>query len=175
MAILSHKSFPTWGRNQAFSSPLNGSLPHKSFPTWGRIWTFFPKHMAFLNHMGQDSSQAFFPWSAQLSFPTWGRSHAFFLEVHPSLASPQNAMLPSPPILSHLFRQGFFSLQNVKPTQNASLQILTFHGIFIFLFFSFHFFHYYFLWFFFSVFSKKPGILPQSGKIIPQHLRQIIE
>ena len=127
--------------------------------TWGRIWTFFPLNT----------------W---LSLTTWGRSQAnpfemhnygkescFFLKVHPSLASPQNAMLPfSTNPLPSICRQVFFPLQNAKPTWNASLQILIFHAIFIFLlFFSFHFFSFSF-WFFFSFFLFPPKTWNSSPK-----------
>ena len=72
---------------------------------------------------------------------------------------------PSPQILS-LCRQGFFPLQNAKPSQNASLQIIIFQAIFIYLFiyFFFSFFHYHFLWIFFSFFLFHPQNWNSSPK-----------
>ena len=116
------------------------SPPHKSFLTWLSLTTW-------------GGSQAFFPLKCTVILPHRGKESSF-LKVYPSLASPQNAMLPFPTNpLPSICIQGFFPLQNAKSTQNASLQILIFPAIYIYLLFFFSFFfYYYFLWICFSFF-----------------------
>ena len=127
-----------------------------------------------LPHLGKDLSflppnTLMYMW---LSLTTWGRSQAFFLKVHPFPASPQNAMLPFPTNpLPSICREGFFPLQNAKPHKSFST------NSFLYLYVSFYFYlSILLLWIFFSFFfSQKLEILPQSWKIIPQHLGRIIE
>ena len=134
--------------------------------------------MAILDHMGKESLSS--PWNAKLSFPR-GRIYAFFLEVHPSPASPKYSTNP----LQSTCREGFFPLQKANPTPHKSFPKNTL----LYLYFSVHFylsilFSFFYILFFkmisfkvyflFSFFPKL-WILPQSGKIIPQHLGWIIE
>ena len=137
-----------------FTSKCSYIPPHKSFLTWGQI-----------------------PLNMWLSLTTWGRSQAFFLIVHPPFPSfpPKMQCYPSPQILSHLcvWKDSF------PPSKCKTPQILYGTNSFIYRYFSFYFYwsmslfwiSFFFSFFFFSKFE----ILPQSWKIIPQHLGGIIE
>ena len=139
-----------------------------------------------------------------ISLTTWGRSQAFFhlkcKFILPHMGK-ESCLLPQslctlpqllPKIQHYRYpfpqcREGFFpapSKINVKP-----LQILP-YKFFLYLYFSCYFylsiyfflfsfliglFSLNFLFFSFFFFFPKLGILPQSGKIIPQHLGRIIE
>ena len=123
-----------------------------------------------LPHLGKDLSfllpnTLMYMWP---SLTTWGRSQAFFLKVHPFPASPQNAMLPFPTNpLPSICREGFF-----PPSKCKTSQIFLYKFFFISLFL---FIYIIALNFLFFLFSQKLEILPQSWKIIPQHLGRIIE
>ena len=146
-------------------------LLHKAF-----FPLFYPKYTSWLSLTTWGRSRAFFPLKCKA---TQGRSYACLVKVHPSPASSQNMQhYPSPQILSHL--EWFFPLQNAKP-----LQILLYKFFFISLFFMlFYLSRYIYLSIYLFIiisyefsfhFSPKLGILPQSWKIIPQHLGRIIE
>ena len=120
---------------------------------------------------------SFLPLNTWLSVTTWGSSQAFFLKVHPSPASSHNATLtpnPSPQILSHLY-VGKDSSPPKKKIQIPHKSFPT--NSFLYLYFAFYFCFIYItaLNNCFAFCPPKLGILPQSGKLIPQHLGRIIE
>ena len=121
-------------------------------------------------------------WNAKLSFPTRGRNHASFLKVHLSPASPQNTTPPFPtnPLSSIGKDSSPFKLQNpYKSCPTKSFLYLDFSHFFLFICISFFFF--FFLSFFIISFEfsfcffQKLEFFPKVEKIIPQHLRWIIE
>ena len=129
-----------------------------------------PKYIAILDHI-KGRNSAFFPLKCKVILPHTGRSHACFLEVHPSPASPKNATLPYPQILSHLYDlsddSSPFKMQNPKKSFPINSFFITlFTRLFLFIYFFSFFFFFDYLKFLF--FPKKLGILPQSGKIIPR-------
>ena len=161
-SYLLHKSFPTWGRCQAFLHLQMHSYPsHKSFPQGEGVK--LPLHFEIAIPLHK-------------SFPTWGRSQAFlkFLppemqnyrsphrevvlclltQSDPSPASPQNTTLPFPTNpLSSICREGFPPSKCKTPT-SLSLQNIS-H-----LYFSCYFFIYlHFHTFFFFIISVKFSFL----------------
>ena len=147
----------------------------------GKDLSFCPsKYMAILNQVGTKSSSL--PLKFKVILPTWGRSHAFFLQIHPSPASPQSAMLPFPtyPLPSTcICRKDSSPFKMQYPGQILPYNF-SFIYLFLFLFYLSIFIHFFFFsafHIFIIIFSfpKKLGILPQSGKVIPQRLGRIIE
>ena len=149
---------PLMGKDVNFL-PLNTWL---SLTKWGRSQAFFPlKCTAILPHMGKES--CFLPWSA--SFPRFSPKcnatipHKFSPYVgkdsSPFKMQNPHKMLP--------YKSSFFML------------LLSIYKIVFFPLISFSFSLLFPLNFVFFHFSPKLGILPQSRKIIPQHLGPIIE
>ena len=125
----------------------------------GKDLSFCPsKYMAILNHVGTKSSSL--PLKFKAILPTWGRSHAFFLQIHPSPASPQSAMLPFPtypPPSTCICRKDSSPFRMQYPGQilphNFSFiylfLFLFYLSIFIHLFYSFFCFSYFYHYFLF--------------------------
>ena len=112
MAILPCKSFPTWGRSQAFSSPLNAPLSTNPSP---HDLSFLPLLNTWLS-LTTWRCQAFFSLKCKAILPNlaWGRIHACFFEVYPSpAADPYNVVCTKPlqiiPFISFLYLQDVLS------------------------------------------------------------------
>ena len=149
---------------------------HKSFPTCGKDLNFLPLYMAILDHIGNRSPEMQnypSPHGEGVMLPSWKC-------ILPQLL-PKIQHYPSPQILSHLYVEkdsSPFKMHNSYKYFLTKYFLFIFQVIFIYL----HFFlFYYFLqiffpppFFFFFLFLPKLGILPQSEKIIPQHLRRIV-
>ena len=154
--------------------PCTASSPHKSFPTQVPLEMQSYPSWQILPHMGKKSS--FLPQNANKAIlPHMEKSQAFF---------PQNAKLSFLTNPSHIIcREGFFLvMHNLCKSFPTNLYFFfyfffIFHFIFISIFTSDYFFFLIFFIFLlnFLYFYAKLEILPQSGKIIPQHLRWIIE
>ena len=138
------------------------------------------KYMAILDHMGRESS---FLLPEMHSYPSPQGEGIIFLKSlsFPSFSPKCNATLPHksspiymyarilPPSKCKIHTKCF-------PTNSYfscySYLFLLFISILLFLV---HFFIIIIISFEFAFFPPKLGILPQSGKIIPQHLGRIIE
>ena len=183
MAILPCKSLPTWGRSQAFSSPVNAysyaSL--QILPHMGKYVSILPpKYMVNLDHIGKESS--FLSLKCKAILPHAGMESGLLPRSASFLSFSQNPTLPFPTNpLPSTCKKGFFPLQNAKPPQILlyklfiSLYFMLF--LFICIFIYFHFILYYFLWilfsfflsfiFFFFFFSKTLKFFPKVEKLFP--------
>ena len=131
---------------------------------WKDLSFLHLKLRLILSLMGKESS--FLPQKCKANLPHTGKESCFLprmLKVHPSPGSvPKcNSTLPHRGKDSSPFKMQ--NLHNPFPT-----------NYFLYLFF-FFFFHYYLIYLFIFSFFPKLGILPQSEKVIPQHLGRIIE
>ena len=135
-----------------------------------------PNNMVILDQMGKELRRASFPLKCKAILPHMGKELCLL---------PRSASFPSfSPKCNTILPQKFSPLEMILPASkyktptNPSLQIL-----FISLFFMLFLFVYIFIFFLISFefsfppffFFPKLGILPQSGKIIPQRLGWITE
>ena len=134
-------------------------------------------HGCILDHMGKESS--FLPPEMQIYPSPHGEGVMLPSSklVHPSPASPQNTTLPFPTMYTRKDSSPFKMQNPYKSFPTKSFLYLYFSCyfyLFIF-FFDLYIFLKIFSWNLISPPPPKLWILPQSGKIIPQHLGRIIE